>query len=359
MESSQMPTPDTFLRAQADALRMRHKPRLDPRKAKLFQQLDEGAGETLRAYTRPSELLRETVLSAKQLATQPVQSAKALVAALRDPESRNKMIGSMVVPDPLKLAKVLRAGKLPSGVKADIVVPETLALPEEAIELALAKRGAPDHETGWFQGPDGLFRKELQPARWSADEKQNLSYEHPDLDRRFELGGHGEPPQVKVDWDRNMGPKTPAMYRPRENDINIDPNRAPVPRTGGEMFVGTNGVPISVDLHNKLGYEMLTHELQHAIQSAAMLKDPHLGDAFKRGTSFRRYLQNPGEIEARAAGARDHLLDPRYRELVPFNWNTKKMAERLRHGMNTPKMEGPKEYLQDMEQWLQLAEPNK
>jgi hypothetical protein len=345
-----MPTPDTAMLAMANALRAPEpkRSRKEKEMRRLYHEVNQGTADTLRGYTRPSELLRETASSLKQLATHPIDSGKAIIQALRDPKARNAMIGSMVVPDPLQFAKILKGAKGLPTVKSDIVVPETLALPEEWLELELAKRGAPDHETGWFKGHDNLLRKELEPIKFDLSKIpargelfDDEFWSHPTLRRRLAEKGHfgNEMPWVRMYDVDDLD--FVAQYAPDNNQIDI-----------GKMAKFR-------ERPFKENAELLTHEFQHAIQAAGNVGTTGMGASPGGRTSFRRYLLNPGEVEARAAGARDYLLDPRYRDIVPFDWNTKKMVERLKWGGTTPKMEGPKEFLEDMEQWLSLTEPRR
>lgn len=347
-----MPTTDTALLAQIQALRSKP-PKPDQKYDKMGQilrEVDEGTGQGLRSLTRlvthPLESLDEMVESTKQFVREPRQTVKAIKQSLSTPEGQHNFIGQMLVPDPSRLIKALRGTKaLP---KADIVVPETLALPSERVALEKTKRwGMPDYETGWFEGPDKLYRKEIgpvqfdlskipEPGEWFRDD----FFDHPDLLERLQSKGmFQEVPGFQMDElgkDSLLGRKFGAMFGGEDNEIII-----------GERFR---------TMPEKLQKELLSHELQHAVQLAGYLKPGFRGSSPGHGVSMRRYLQNPGEIEARAAAARDYLLDPRYREIVPFDWNTRKMAERLRHGMNKPEPEGPREFLEDMEQWLQLTE---
>lgn len=340
-----MPLLDTMQQAQIAALRSR--PSRPMTKAlqekaegvsRTLSQLEQGIYDVPRGYREMATHPLESLTGMAESVRHPIQTAKLFKSALQNEESRNRMIGSMLVPDPLKLIKGLRARKALNPTVSNIVVPETLALPEERTAIELAKRGAPDYETGWFKGPDGLLRKELQPVEWDL---KSLEWGHPDLEKRLtEHGAHMSPPIVQSGMRTDQVVKgVVAAYDPHENTISLG-----------------HTVEKLAPEHQK---ELLTHELQHAIQTSGLLGPGFTGSSPGRGVTMRKYLLNPGEIEARAAGARDYLLDPRYRELVPFDWNTKKMAERLRWGGTTPKMEGPAEFLQDMEDWLMIAEPPK
>ena len=299
-----MPTPDTALLAQMQALRAK-KPKPDQRMDKMgeiLRTLDEGSAESLQSLgrwaTHPLDSLDETVQSTLQFVKEPKATISALREHLRSPENRTRMAGSMLVPDPSKLIKILRTGKLPSAARSHIIVPETLATKSEKIDLEAAKRGAPTKETGWFKGPAEMYWKERKPVHWELEDEAGIWFDDPDMAARLLRGKHGKVPEVEK---RFLGLDTGGQYDPIPGD----------PRIAVNSLHWNRETPFRQQL-------ILNHELQHGVADAGDVPHPFVGASYQG--DMRDYFSNPGEVIARVASMRDNM-SPAFRENVPFMTN--------------------------------------
>lgn len=212
-----------------------------------------------------------------------------------------------------KKIKALRA-------KRDIMVPDSMALPEEIPGLEKAKKAfdrnpfsmqsvskglnpvqarlalaelrhrfAREHE-GWYPWSDGKFRKELpENVSWDVPTIRGLPKDkivaraddvsrHPDLYKRMD----------KIPWimtQKDMG----GSYNTGRNLMKIGLGR------GDEDWVK----------------DVANHELQHAVQTRGGVPDAFRGANWEGlPGGMREYMKNPGEIEARIAAMQHGLAPP-------------------------------------------------
>lgn len=185
----------------------------------------------------------------------------------------------------------------------------------------LAAKGAPReqiwNETGWFQGPDGKWRFEIDDSA-SALHSKALD----ELDKHVTHGASQRSAVGTLHHD-----KLYAAY-PQLRQIDVDARYNTELKGHSGEYSNQDGRPrIKVQANALAGPDgvpsLLLHELQHPIQHLEGFANG--SDLGRAGGSVDRYLRAGGEVEARNVQARRDMTPEQRRETPP--WLTQDMPD--------------------------------